>query len=200
VAVWCPYGMCVGFHIRPQAEGRNDIFSALFTRWEKPLRTVIYDFACQLATYCRIREAAFFKDTLFVIDQFHSNDHTSCSEACFLNPYMQQDPSLRMINSSAAECGNAGLGNIRKMVSYATQSTAIAVNYLYPSLRNRQSIIKHFLRTPLFHNPRAQSGLDQTPVETGALLWTKVEHQSNGKCPILETVPNQKDGQIETGR
>jgi hypothetical protein len=108
VAAWCPHGICVGFHIIPQAEGRNDIFSALFTRWEKPPRTVIYDFACQLATYCRIREAEFFKDTLFVIDQFHSKNHTSCSEACFLNPYMQQDLSLRMINSSTAECGKCG--------------------------------------------------------------------------------------------
>jgi hypothetical protein len=57
----------------------------------------------------------FFKDTAFYIDHFHSHEHTACTEASFLDPYMQQDAFLRGVNSSAAECGNAGLVKIRKL-------------------------------------------------------------------------------------
>lgn len=32
---------------------------------------VVYDFACQLASYCRAREPAFFANTLFDLDLFH---------------------------------------------------------------------------------------------------------------------------------
>lgn len=62
---------------------RNDVFSDIFTRWKKPPRTVIYDFACALAPYCRAREPDFWANTLFVIDQLHQHDHTKCSRACF---------------------------------------------------------------------------------------------------------------------
>jgi hypothetical protein len=34
--LWCPHGVCVGLHIMPSAEGRDDIFSAIFTHWETP--------------------------------------------------------------------------------------------------------------------------------------------------------------------
>jgi hypothetical protein len=84
MALWCRHGICIGFHVIPRAEGRNDVFSALYTRWEKPPKKVIYDFACSLAGYCWLREADFFKDTAFYIDQFHSHDHTACTEASFL--------------------------------------------------------------------------------------------------------------------
>ena len=30
--LWCKHRVCVGFHIIPKSEGRNDVFSAIVTR------------------------------------------------------------------------------------------------------------------------------------------------------------------------
>ena len=55
MAVWCTHSICYGFHCIPQAEGRNDVFSAIYTRWEKAPEVVVYDFACALQPYCMTR-------------------------------------------------------------------------------------------------------------------------------------------------
>ncbi|KAF7363765.1 hypothetical protein MSAN_01034300 [Mycena sanguinolenta] len=81
-------------------EGRNDVFSALITRWEKAPKRIIYDFACALGPYCM---------TL---------GHTKCSPAAFLKTHCNVDPRLSYINSSAGECGNSGLGRIRFFCVY----------------------------------------------------------------------------------
>ena len=93
--------------------------------------------ACQLAQYCRNREPEFFKDTLFVVDEMHSNGHSSCSQACFLSNYMQTDPELLKVNSSAAECSNGGLNRIRKSISYMSESHAILYAHTFLSVWNR---------------------------------------------------------------
>lgn len=38
---------------------------------------------------------------------------------------MKYDPSLRVANGSAAECGNSGLARIRKTLSYMNEEHAI---------------------------------------------------------------------------
>ncbi|KAF8521000.1 hypothetical protein JB92DRAFT_3111358 [Gautieria morchelliformis] len=57
---------------------------------------------------------SFFADTLFAMDDFHSGGHTKCSQASFLSTYADLDPWLAAVNTSAAECGNGGLNQIRK--------------------------------------------------------------------------------------
>lgn len=51
MCIWCRHRICVGFHIIESGESRNDVFSPIFTRWTKAPKTIVYDFACQLATY-----------------------------------------------------------------------------------------------------------------------------------------------------
>ncbi|KAF5331969.1 hypothetical protein D9611_008841 [Ephemerocybe angulata] len=109
MAVWCTHSVCYGFHCIPSSEGRNDVFSALVTRWPTAPKMVIYDFACALGPYCLIREPEFFKNTLFVIDKFHTAGHTKCSPAAFLDQYSDTDIRLSSINSSAGESGNSSL-------------------------------------------------------------------------------------------
>ena len=138
MALWCPHLVCLGFHKMPKLEGRNDVFSALYKYWETAPKVVIYDFACQLGPYCMSHEPEFFKDTLFVVDEMHANGHTSCSQACFVSNYMQLRPKLMSINSSAAECSNAGLARIRKSVSYMSQAHAIQSTYVYLCVWNRK--------------------------------------------------------------
>jgi hypothetical protein len=121
MCVWCTHSICYGFHCIPRGEGRNDVFSALVTRWEKPPKWVIYNFACALGPYCMTREPDLFADTLFLIDGFHTKGHTKCSPAVFLSTYSDIDPRLKYINSSAGECGNGGISRIRKSASYMAQ-------------------------------------------------------------------------------
>ncbi|KAF9476550.1 hypothetical protein BDN70DRAFT_812128 [Pholiota conissans] len=140
MCVWCTHSVCYGFHCIPSAEGRNDVFSAFYTRWEKAPKVIVYDFACALQPYCMTREPAFFADTLFVIDAFHAMGHTKCGQAAFLNTYCDADPTLLYINSSAAECGNGGILRIRKAVSYMAQERAIVFTKTFLSIWNRHRI------------------------------------------------------------
>ncbi|KAJ6625542.1 hypothetical protein B0H10DRAFT_2161782 [Mycena sp. CBHHK59/15] len=132
--------ICYGFHCIPKGEGRNDVFSALITRWVKAPKRVIYDFACTLGPYCMIREPAFFARTQFLIDDFHASGHTKCSPAAFLKTYCAVDPRLGYINSSAGECGNSRISRVRKSVSYMSQDRAIIYTKVFLSIWNRQRI------------------------------------------------------------
>ncbi|KAJ6542680.1 hypothetical protein B0H19DRAFT_957773 [Mycena capillaripes] len=137
MCVWCTHSICYGFHCIPRGEGRNDVFSALVTRWETAPKRVIYDFACALGPYCMTREPTFFSNTQFLIDDFHSVGHTKCSPAAFLKTHCNVDPRLAYINSSAGECGNSGLGRIRKSVSYMSQGRAIIYSKVFLCIWNR---------------------------------------------------------------
>ncbi|KAJ7039477.1 hypothetical protein C8F04DRAFT_949403 [Mycena alexandri] len=140
MCVWCTHSICYGFHCIPKGEGRNDVFSALITRWERPPKRVIYDFACALGPYCMTREPEFFAETQFLIDDFHAVGHSKCAPAAFLKTYCAVDPRLRHINSSAGECGNSGISRIRKSVSYMAQDRAIVYTKVFLSIWNRQRI------------------------------------------------------------
>lgn len=137
MAAWCSHSICYGFHCIPKGEGRNDVFSAMYTRWPKPPKHVIYDFACALGPYCMTREPVYFAGTTFWVDIFHSCGHTKCAKACFLQTYMVVDSRLGHINSSAAECGNGGINRIRKSVSYMAQERAIMYTKVFVSVWNR---------------------------------------------------------------
>ena len=137
LALWCTHGVCYGFHCIPQGEGRNDVFSAIFTRFEIAPRVIVYDFACALGPYCMLREPEYFRDTLFVVDRFHAPGHKTCSPACMLSTYADQDPQLAAINSSVAEMGNSILRYIRKSIRHMTEGHAILYVNRFISIRNR---------------------------------------------------------------
>jgi len=139
---WCTHSIAYGFHCIPKAEGRNDVFSALYTHWKTAPDWVVYDFACSSAPYCMTREPEFFKNTRHGIDDCHSSGHTKCSPACFVKTYADLDPRLAKINTSAAECGNSGLGRIRKSVSYMKQDRAIIYIRTFLAVWNRIKIRK----------------------------------------------------------
>ncbi|KII92992.1 hypothetical protein PLICRDRAFT_87458 [Plicaturopsis crispa FD-325 SS-3] len=142
MCAWCTHSICYGFHCIPRGEGRNDVFSAMLTRWPTAPKVVVYDFACALGPYCMTREPDFFADTLFVIDNFHAKGHTKCSPSAFLSTYSGIDPRLAHINSSAAECGNGVLNRIRKSVSYMSQDRSIMYTMVFLAVWNRLKIRK----------------------------------------------------------
>jgi hypothetical protein len=137
MVLWCQHSVCLGFHVIPTTEGRNDVFSALYTHWPIALKIIIYDYACQLALYSLVREPQYVQDTCFLVDQFHAIGHTKCSPASSATHAMQYDPNLQGINTSAAEVGNSGVGKIQKSVSYMTQRHAIQYTKVYMDTSNR---------------------------------------------------------------
>ncbi|KAF7792679.1 hypothetical protein EIP86_003777 [Pleurotus ostreatoroseus] len=135
--IWCSHSICLGFHSIPVAEGRNDVFSAIYTRFPNAPDVIIYDFACQLAPYCFVREAQYFRNTRFLIDELHAHDHTRCGEACFASNAMRYDERVRAANTSAAECGNKGMRRIRKSVSFMTHEHAVCFTKVFLDIWNR---------------------------------------------------------------
>jgi hypothetical protein len=125
-----------------RGEGHNNVFAAMVTRWPKVPKRVVYDFACALGPYCMLREAEYFADTKFLIDDFHAKGHTKCSSAAFVAIYATLDPSLAGVNISAAECGNKRITRIRKSVSYMSQERAIGYTGVFVKIWNRLKILK----------------------------------------------------------
>lgn len=134
---WCRHSFCVGFHTIPIAEGHNDVFSRLYCYWPVAPKLVVYDFGCQLAPYSWAREAEFFRNTRFAVDQFHYSGHSKCSRACSATYAMQYNPNMQVVNTSAAEVGNSGAAKICKSVNYMTQAHAIHYTKIYMDITNR---------------------------------------------------------------
>ena len=62
-------------------EGRYNGFRAVYEHYPldgEPL-TVLYDFACELSEYSLARELEAFRLVRFLIDRFHSDNHTCSS-------------------------------------------------------------------------------------------------------------------------
>ncbi|TCD69372.1 hypothetical protein EIP91_007928 [Steccherinum ochraceum] len=142
MVLWCTHSVCLGFHTMPIAEGRNDVFSAIYTRFPIAPDVVIYDYACQLATYCLVREARYFRDTLFLIDELHAHGHSDCGQACFASNAMYFNELVRKVNTSAAECGNKGMRRIRKPVSFMTYEHAVLYTKAFLDVWNRNIAIR----------------------------------------------------------
>ncbi|KAH8107223.1 hypothetical protein BXZ70DRAFT_1060730 [Cristinia sonorae] len=140
MALWCTHSICLGFHTMPIAEGRNDVFSAIYTHFPTAPEIIVYDYACQLAAYSLVREARYFRNTKFLIDELHAHGHTTCGQACFSSNAMQFDERIRGINTSAAECGNGGMGRIRKSVSFMTYEHAVVFTKVFLDVWNRRII------------------------------------------------------------
>ena len=137
MVLWWRHLICVGFHVIPTCEGRNDVFLALYTQWLTAPKVVVYDFTCQLTPYCLIWEPQFFRNTHFLVNQFHALGHTKCSKALSSTYTMQFDPNLQVINTSTVEVGNSGAAKIWKSVSYMTQQHAIQYTKVYMDIMNR---------------------------------------------------------------
>jgi hypothetical protein len=67
LVIWCRHGIAIGFHNIPVGEGRNDVFSVIYTRFPTPPKFIIYDFACTLGPYSLLREAEYFKNPYFLM-------------------------------------------------------------------------------------------------------------------------------------
>ena len=140
MVLWCPHRIALGFHIIPKGEGRNDVFSAIFTHWPVAPKLVVYDFACQLQPYCLAREPEYFKDTIFLIDRLHSNNHVSCSEVFDLEAHRVSGSRMFYINDEVQEQGNLELKPVRKSCLYMKRCTFMPFVQLKLETSNRKQI------------------------------------------------------------
>ena len=99
-------------------------------------KTIIYDFACGLATYCISREPSFFSKTQFLVDRFHVSNHKACSAAFDMNRFSASS-ILRRVNSQACEQLNARLKSLRRSLSYMTAQEFVNSLRLFIRLHNR---------------------------------------------------------------
>lgn len=139
--IWCRHRIALAFHIIASAEGRNDVFSEILVHWPTAPRTICYDFACQLMAYNTVREPAYFKNTLHLIDVLHGKNHTTCSEAFMMKQYKEgQAKRFVYFNDQVAECGNAGLLKIRNSCLYMSNGRFMDFVRLQLEVQNRMRI------------------------------------------------------------
>ena len=128
VILWCVHGIAYGWHIHKGQESVNDVFSAIITRFPKAPKVIIYDLACRLGIYAMKREPHFFKETKFLIDRFHSDNHIDCGRSSLLKTFASQKLQgsyiYHNINDTVAEQRNSVLKPKKKQFSFATLSTA----------------------------------------------------------------------------
>ena len=144
---WCPHRICLGFHVVPTSEGRDDVFSVLFTRWQTPPKIVIYDFACNLHKYSFSREPKFFANTKFLVDELHGGGHATCSEAYMIKTYKAiGEATARFVNDSAAESGHKLMKGQKTQLLYMRQENYMMALRLKMELHNRlthRSYVRH---------------------------------------------------------
>ena len=137
MAFWCEHGISYGFHMIEKAEAQKDVMCALLMHWEKAPRVILYDNACHLMKYCHSREWEYFKNTTFLIDEFHQYNHTQCTEA----HSMKQFKSSRAVkflfkNCSVAESGNAGLNKLKASMHYLQADAAFIYTLIQLEIQN----------------------------------------------------------------
>lgn len=107
---FCPqHGDCYGFHVVNGSEGRKDPFYAMMKYLPIAPEYLFYDFACQLSEYAYNREIAYFRNTQFKHDIFHSTNH-NCPYAF----HTRNKEDVRYFNTSVAEQFNSYFSFIKK--------------------------------------------------------------------------------------
>lgn len=111
---FCKHGICYGFQLMESNESPNVPFTFLRTRFKRAPRTVVYDNACNLHSYCLNRDQGFFQATLFVVDNMHWGNHTSCSKVY----HAKVHPRLQGVNTQMVEQNNSKLRKLKSQLSY----------------------------------------------------------------------------------
>jgi hypothetical protein len=126
---WCEHGISYGFHMIQKSEALRDVMCAILMHWKTAPKYIVYDNACHLMKYCHNREWDYFKNTTFLIDEFHQYNHTACTEAHSMKQYkVSRSVKFLFKNSSVSESGNAGLVKIKPSMYYMQADAA----FLYP--------------------------------------------------------------------
>jgi hypothetical protein len=112
--LFCEHGICYGFEVMRNCESPNVAFTILRERFDVAPQAVIYDNACNLHNYCLNCDPLFFKNTKFLVDRFHWDNHRTCSSGYNVSHY----PVFARLNSQLVEQANSELDKIKGSLSY----------------------------------------------------------------------------------
>ena len=141
------HGVALGFHIIPSSEGKNDPFSAIYTRYTRPPKIMCGDFNCKLSPYSLIREPDYYSTTIFVVDPIHCQGHIECSESMNQKTFRELGHhDHRRFNPSACEQRHRIMRKIETMARYMrSENLTITVRILLEM--DNISIIQQFNRS-----------------------------------------------------
>ena len=142
--MFCPiHGHSYGFHLIAGGEGRKDPFSSIFKYKPEAPDEMFYDNACQLHEYCLNREPAFFLNTRFWHDLFHSIGHL-----CGCNYKSRRVVGLESLNTEICEQVNSFLQCIKYTGSHLSQEHFCFFIQFFLFLLNQEKTAKlHKLTT-----------------------------------------------------
>ena len=121
--VFCPHGVCHGFTLMDRPESPRTAFEILVTKFKKIPTVIVYDDACHLQLYCVKREPALFKDTKFIIDNFHASGHT-CTKGYHMVTY-SRDKRINTLNSNLVEQANKQFRYLTSQIACMQSDNAI---------------------------------------------------------------------------
>jgi hypothetical protein len=190
---WCEHGISYGFHMIQQSEALRDILSALLIHWSKSPKIIIYDNACHLMKYCHSREWDYFKNTTFLIDEFHQYNHTNCSEVHSMKAYkLSRGVKYLFKNDSVAESGNSGLIKIKPSMNFLQADAAFTYTLIQLELQN---IVKtNLLLQKNTHHSSFTAKLNKTEVSCSP---SDVEHILPQDSEQEEADDNDSDSELE---
>ena len=132
---WCQHRICYGYHMIEVSEGLKEVMYAVQAYWQRAPSVMIYDNACNLMKCCHNREWGYWKDTTFLVDTFHKQGHTKCSQAHSIEP-LREHAAFRPVQTSQAETGNKGLKKIKMSTAWMAAITAFIYILLQLEIQN----------------------------------------------------------------
>ena len=127
----------MGFHLIAGGEGRKDPFSSIFKYKPEAPKELFYDNACQLHEYCLNRELAFFLNTRFWHDLFHSIRHL-----CGCNYKSRRVLGLEALNTEICEQVNSFLQCIKYTGSHLSHDYFCFFIQFFLYLLNKEKTAK----------------------------------------------------------
>ena len=83
-----------------EKESVNDIFSVIFQYYHSAPKVICSDYQCVAGIYQANREPDFFKETINMVDAFHSGGHKKCSSAVHAQQFKNSHPAHSHMNDS----------------------------------------------------------------------------------------------------
>lgn len=136
------HGEIIGYHVMNSPESPNDYFSIITMIYIKPPKFVLCDIACQMQKYCMTREPDLFKDTIFLNDQMHGNNH-KCGVYFNVKSYKHLGMELAGLNDPSIEQSNRILGRIKVHACWMKLSTLCKYLDILIEIENRKARRKH---------------------------------------------------------
>ena len=133
--ILCNHGICHGFQLMDKPESPRTAFDILVTRFKTLPSIVVYDNACRLHAMILKREPHRFRDTIFLVDRFHSTGHT-CSDGYHMDTY-HSNKKIRDINSQLCEHSNKDIRKLTSQVACMSSDNAIVHLSTLFGIRNK---------------------------------------------------------------